>query len=140
MSGMTLQVSVPSEARAAARAFYSDLFGRPPQFEPHDDFFEWAPISGQECWLQVVARTPAQPLQNRIRFRVNDLLQATAFLDERDIQHSEPSQLPGVVAFLDFHDPWHNRLGYYEDLAPSGAGTTYPGTSVQDQVLFTQHE
>lgn len=134
--GFTLQVYVPSEQAGEARAYYRKLFGRDPEFEPHDDFFEWAPIAGQECWLQVVARSDATPLNNRIRFRVADLAEAIAFLDTRDIAHSEPSQLPGVVAFVNFADPWGNMLGYYQDLAPSGQQPEYRGTSVSDQSQF----
>jgi hypothetical protein len=41
-----------------------------------------------------------------------------------------------VVAFLDATDPWGNRLGYYQDLVPSGEQTIYPGSSVTDESLF----
>ena len=137
-AGFTLQVYVPTDETAAARSFYSSLFGREPEFEPHDDFFEWAPIPGQECWFQVSGKDPAAPLLNRVRFRVLDLGEALSFLDSSGIERSEPSQLPGVVAFVDFTDPWGNRLGYYQDLAPSGQQQEYRGTSVNDEAQFTR--
>ena len=136
LGGMTLQVYVPTDALAAARTFYSDLFGTPSQFQPHDDFLEWAPIPGTELWLQVVGVVEAQPLTNRVRFQVDDIHQARKHLARLDVEHTEPIELPEVVAFLDFSDPWGNRLGYYQDLLPSGRQATYPGTSARDPSVF----
>ena len=137
-TGITLQVYVPTGETAAARSFYSSLFGREPEFEPHDDFFEWSPIAGQECWFQVSGKDQPPPLLNRVRFRVLDLGEALSFLDSSGIERSEPSQLPGVVAFVDFADPWGNQLGYYQDLVPSGRQVEYPGSSVNDEAQFTR--
>lgn len=137
IAGFTLQVYVPSKQATPARAYYTGLFGREPEFAPHDDFFEWAPVPGQECWVQVVARPDSEPMTNRVRFRVTDLIAAVAFLNELAIAHSQPSQLPGVVAFVDFADPWGNQLGYYQDLVASGLQPEYRGTSVTDESQFT---
>ncbi|GAA4286592.1 hypothetical protein GCM10022262_09510 [Georgenia daeguensis] len=134
--GLTLQVYVPTEEARAARDYYAGIFGRAPEFEPHEDFFEWAPVAGQECWFQVAGRTGAAPLTNRIRFGVEDLAEAVAFLDVRRIPRSEPTQLSGVVAFVDFTDPWGNRLGYYQDLSPAGEQPEYRGSSVNDESQF----
>lgn len=139
-TGLTIQLYVPIDDAPAAREHYATLFGREPDFQPHDDFFEWAPIVGQECWVQVAGHRDPAPLTNRIRFRVRDLLAAVAYLDDRGIAHSQPSQLPGVVAFVDFTDPWHNRLGYYQDLAPSGQQPEHTGTSVNDAAQFTDFQ
>ncbi|GAB3521718.1 hypothetical protein GCM10027402_12260 [Arthrobacter monumenti] len=43
--------------------------------------------------------------------------------------------LPGAVAFLDFADPWGNKLGYYEHISPSGE-LPVVGGSVHDESLF----
>lgn len=136
-AGVTLQVYVPTEETSTAREYYSQLFGLEPEFEPHDDFFEWAPIAGQECWFQVGARDDFEVLNNRIRFRVMDLSRAFRFLEATGTSHSEPFHLPGVVAFVDFADPWGNKLGYYEDLVPSGQQQEYRGTSVNDGSQFS---
>lgn len=135
-AGISLQMPVPLGAMNDARDFYRRLFGRDPDFSPHDDFLEWAPIRDQECWFQVVGQEDAEPLINRVRFRVTDMREAIRFLDAIGLVHSEPSQLPGVVAFVDFSDPWGNRLGYYEDLVPSGQQEEYRGTSVHDASQF----
>lgn len=136
-TGITLQIYVPTEEARTAREYYSHLFGREPEFEPHDDFFEWAPIAAQECWFQVAGREDVEMLTNRIRFRVVDLSGAVKFLEVTGIPHSEPSHLQGVVAFVDFSDPWGNKLGYYEDLVPSGQQQEYRGTSVNDVSQFS---
>ena len=70
---VTVQVYVPTGDIARARSFYTTLFGREPEFAPHDDFLEWSPIAGQECWLQVSAKEDAAPMLNRVRFRVLDV-------------------------------------------------------------------
>lgn len=134
--GFTLQVYVPTEQARTARHYYARLFGREPDFQPHDDFFEWAPIAGQDCWFQVAARADAAPLTNRVRFGVPDLAEAVAFLDVCGSQRSEPAQLSGVVAFVDFTDPWGNSLGYYQDLAPAGQQPEYRSSSVNDASQF----
>ena len=136
--GFTLQVYVPTGETTEARSFYSWLFGREPEFEPHDDFFEWSPVAGQECWFQVSGKKDAKPILNRVRFRVLDIGDALAFLDSSGTVRSEPSQLPGVVAFVDFADPWGNQLGYYQDLVPSGQQQEHRGTAVNDEAQFTR--
>lgn len=136
-TGIAIQVYVPTEEAETARDYYSHFFGRGPEFAPHDDFFEWAPITEQECWFQVGGGDNVAHMNNRIRFRVADLSRSVKFLETTGIPHSEPSQLPGVVAFIDFSDPWGNKLGYYEDLVPSGQQQEYRGTSVNDGSQFT---
>lgn len=89
--------------------------------------------------MQLVATPDARPLANRARFRVESLAEAAAYLDAAGVPHSTPSQLPGVVAFLDFTDPWGNHLGYYQDLAPSAEALEYRGSSVRDESLFARH-
>lgn len=135
IGGMTLQLQVGDIAEA--RSFYGRIFGQPPAFEPHDDFLEWPVIRGQEAWIQIVgvSKNPvANP--NRVRFQVEHAAAARRALLEAGIDATEVSSLPGVVSFVDFDDPWGNALGYYEDLAPSGAQPTYAGTSVHDESLF----
>jgi hypothetical protein len=134
--GLTLQLYVPRPALPEARALYTRLLGRDPVFTPHDDFLEWPPLTGAEAWIQLTVSEEPRPLTNRLRFGVADIRSAAAFLDELDLERSDISQLPGVVAFLDATDPWGNRLGYYQDLVPSGEQTIYPGSSVTDESLF----
>lgn len=136
-SGMTLQIEVGDTDRA--RHFYGALFGREPQYEPHDNFLEWK-VANSEAWVQAVCvRGLVRPLQNRVRFRVTDVPAVHAELTSALVTVSTISVLAGVVRFFDFADPWGNELGYYEDLAPSGEQPSVGG-SVHDKSLFTEDD
>lgn len=133
--GMALQVHVGDMAQA--RAFYSGLFGRAPDFAPHEDFLEWQVCAGAEVWWQIVGTPGAvDALRTRVRLLVDDV--AAAVERARTGLRVEPTpvtELPGVVAFTDFEDPWGNQLGFYEDLVPSGQQRE-PGGSVHDESMF----
>ncbi|MCZ2831037.1 hypothetical protein O2W14_19515 [Modestobacter sp. VKM Ac-2986] len=113
--GMTFELQV--EDLAAARAFYTAVFGRPPELEPDEGLLEWAVVPGQETWLQVATvPPPAQPLPNRLRLAVPDLPAAREALLAAGVEVSPAESVPGVVSWCDFDDPWANRLGLYEVL------------------------
>ena len=132
---MTLQVQVDDHTRA--REFYGAVLGAGPEFEPHDDFLEWR-VGDGETWLQVVGvRGPVRPLANRVRFRVDDLVAASAAVEALGTPVSRVTRLGSVVRWVDFADPWANQLGFYEDLAPTGQEAG-PGGSVHDESLFSR--
>lgn len=132
--GMTLQVQVGDIGKA--REFYNAILGSVPGFEPHEDFLEWQVIPGGEAWLQAVGVSGAvQPLATRVRFGVFDLRAERDRLLALGIDVSPVTSLPGVVSFVDFVDPWGNRLGFYQDLAPSGSQPV-AGGSVHDADQF----
>lgn len=131
---MTLQVQVGDLERA--REFYTAVLGSLPEFEPHRDFLEWRVIPAGETWLQAVGvNSPVRPLANRVRFGVADVRAERARLLAQGIDVSPVTALPGVVAFVDFADPWGNALGLYQDLAPSGQQPVVGG-SVHDADQF----
>jgi catechol 2,3-dioxygenase-like lactoylglutathione lyase family enzyme len=132
--GMTLQVQVGDLVRA--REFYTAVLGSEPEFEPHQDFLEWRVVPGGETWLQAVGViAPVRPLANRVRFGVRDVRAERDRLLAWGIDVSPVTALPGVVAFVDFADPWGNTLGFYQDLAPSGQQPVVGG-SVHDADQF----
>lgn len=134
-SGITIQLHVDDIDRA--RRFYGAIFGGEPHYQPHDDFLEWR-VGDGETWLQVVgSRGDQRPLPNRVRFRVEDIQAAHAAVLAAAIEASAVRTLPGVVRFFDFSDPWGNRLGYYQDLAPSGQQPVIGG-SAHDEALFEE--
>lgn len=107
---------------AAGLDFYTTLFGREPDFSPHEDFFEWQVVAGAEVWWQIVV-VPGQvrPMTNRSRLKVDDVRAATVWArTSLKVEPSRVSTLPGVVSFVDFEDPWGNQLGFYEDLVSNG--------------------
>lgn len=134
--GVTLQIQVGNLREGLE--FYTALFGRGPDFSPHDDFFEWRVVEGAEVWWQIVAVSDqVRPLANRSRLKVDDVRGATTWARiSLKVQPGQVSTLPGVVSFVDFEDPWGNQLGFYEDLVPSGEKPPEPGGSVRDESLF----
>jgi catechol 2,3-dioxygenase-like lactoylglutathione lyase family enzyme len=134
---MTLQVQVGDLARA--REFYTALLGSGPEFEPHQDFLEWRVIPGGETWLQAVGVTAlVRPLTNRVRFGVADIRAERGRLVGLGIDVSRVTALPGVVAFIDFADPWGNALGFYQDLAASGQQPEAGGSVHDDDHFVTE--
>lgn len=132
---MTLQIHVGDVDEA--RAFYTTLFGRQPDFAPHADFLEWQVLSATELWWQVVGKpNDLQPLRTRVRFLVDDVASAAQWARAAlGVQPAPITTLPDVVAFTDFDDPWGNRIGYYHDILPSGQQPE-PGGSVHDESLY----
>lgn len=132
---MTLRLPVGDIG--AGRRFYATLFARQPDFAPHDDFLEWRVLPGVELWWQVVAVAgPLSPLTARVRLRVDDVRAAARRVEsELGLVVSPVTTLPGVVSFIDFEDPWGNRLGCYQDIVPSDEQHG-PGGSAHDERLF----
>ena len=134
-SGMTLQIPVGDIE--VGRRFYATLFGRDPDFTPHDDFLEWRVLPGVELWWQVVGMAGEfPPLPTRVRLRVDDVRAAARRVESSLGVVTPPvTTLPGVVSFIDFEDPWGNRLGCYQDIVPSDEQPE-PGGSAHDERLF----
>jgi len=72
LTGVTVQLKVPDIA--AGIAFYSQLLGRKPDFEPHEDFKEWELVPTR--WLQLAEGTP-EPA-GRLRLGVDNIEHARA--------------------------------------------------------------
>jgi predicted enzyme related to lactoylglutathione lyase len=116
--GMTLQLQVNDLGRA--REFYTALLGSAPEFEPHEVFLQWRVVPGGETRLQAVGVSgQVRPITCRVRFGVGDVRAARERLVGQGVEVSPVTSLPGVVAFVDFADPWGNTLGFYQDLTPS---------------------
>lgn len=115
--------------------FYSRLFRRPPDFEPHEDFKEWEVFSN--CWLQVGEGEP-QPTYP-MRLRVGNI-EAERERVEREVgvPCSPVKRIPGLVAFCDFSDPWGNRLGLYQRLFVGGVPRILGGSYRDEEKYIEQ--
>ena len=108
---VTNQVRVADHAEG--QKWYTVLFGREPDFIPHEGFAEWELLPG--CWLQVAEGIPSVA-SGPLRFGVLNIesererlvreLQIEAFA----IHNRE--EVP--VRWGTFSDPWGNRLGFFE--------------------------
>jgi hypothetical protein len=107
--GLTFQFAVP-DIREGIK-FYSRLFRRPPDFEPHDDFKEWKII--ENCTFQL-GLGEARPT-HAMRFRVDDL-NAERRRIEREVGAKclSEKRIPGLVTLCNFSDPWGNVFGIYQ--------------------------
>src|SRR5207249_5286379 len=112
VDGCTMEFRVPD--LPAGIEFYARLFGRPPDFWPHNDFVEWEIFD--RCWFQLgqgdprptyAVRLRVQEIDREVERLRGDLVQATC---------SSITRIPGLVAFCDIVDPWGNRVGLYQRL------------------------
>ncbi|WP_054752237.1 VOC family protein [Piscibacillus salipiscarius] len=94
--------------------FYERIFGRKPDFVPHEGFAEWEVVPG--AWLQI---GEGEPTDNRpIRFGVQDLEQAKSDIMAKfpisDFEVFSREEVP--VKWGTFEDPWGNKIGFFEYL------------------------
>lgn len=115
IAGFTIQLHVADGA--AARRWYERLLGREPDFRPFgdDSFVEWRFTPGYSE-LHVVESERPGSLEGRLRLGVADIDATHASLLAAGIEVSGIEDLPNVVRWCDFEDPWRNRLGLYLDL------------------------
>lgn len=124
--GCTVEFRVP-DLRAGID-FYSRLFGRPPDFEPHHDFVEWEGFDN--FWFQLALGEPRPAYA--LRLRVEDIDAEVARVQrETGARCSRVTRIPGLVAFCNLSDPWGNNLGLYQRLFVAGAPRV-PGGSYRD--------
>lgn len=117
-AGATIQLWVGEDNGAAARSWYESLFGRAPDFRPSDDdsFCEWIVKPG--FWeIHVVAQQPAGSQLGRLRFATTDVVAARERVRALGVHVDDIEELPEVVRYCNFGDPWGNRLGLYQDLS-----------------------
>lgn len=117
-AGVTIQLWVGEDNGTAARSWYESLFGRAPDFRPSGDesFCEWIVKPG--FWeIHVVAREPAGSQQGRLRLATTDVVAARERVQALGVPVDDVEELPDVVRYCDFDDPWGNRLGLYQDLS-----------------------
>lgn len=122
--GLTVEFRVP-DIRAGVE-FYSQLFGRPPDFEPREDFKEWEAFDN--FWFQLGEGKPRPTYA--MRLRVEDIDDERI---EREVgaRCSSVTRISGLVAFCNCSDPWGNTLGLYQRLFVGGQPRV-PGGSFHD--------
>jgi hypothetical protein len=113
--GVTNQVKVTNFSDG--RDWYVKLLGRDPDFMGADNFHEWEIVPGS--WLQVAEGNP-QTGNGPIRFGVTDIKkERERVMQDLNIEVSEIEAIDGIAAWVNFNDPFGNKLGLYQDLAES---------------------
>jgi hypothetical protein len=89
------------------------LLGREVDLSPADGVVEFRIVAG--CWLQLYEGTGG--VEGVFRFGVADIEGARSRLLELGVAVSPVEELPGVIAYCEFTDPYGNRLSPYQELA-----------------------
>jgi predicted enzyme related to lactoylglutathione lyase len=105
-------VGVPVRDLSKARAWYAQLFGRPPDLEPVPGVVEFK-VGG--WWLQLEEGTPGGAWAFRIG--VADLDAARELVGTMGVKAGKVVTVPGVIRLFDFRDPDGNLLSFYQLLA-----------------------
>ncbi|MDX6630918.1 MAG: hypothetical protein QOH00_3164, partial [Gaiellales bacterium] len=98
----------------AALAWYERLFGKPPDFFPHESEAVWRVID--HAWVYVVADAERAG-RGLITILVEDLEQQVAELAERGIETDPIETIPGAVRKAELTDPEGNRITFGQPLA-----------------------
>ncbi|WP_027834917.1 VOC family protein [Maritalea myrionectae] len=106
-------VAVPVTSLAEAKAWYGDFLG------PDSEVMEPAPgivelRATPNMWLQLYEAEKMPEAGTVLRFLVEDMDAAQAKYAERGIDVGEAIEVPGIVIYSEFTDPFGNQLGLYD--------------------------
>lgn len=108
-----ITVGVPVSSIAEAETWYLDFFGAETEvIRPAPKIVEFKAAPG--TWVQLYEIESQQPSGTIIRFLVDDMGTAQSARAERGINTGEAIEVPGVVTYSEFADPFGNALGLYD--------------------------
>jgi predicted enzyme related to lactoylglutathione lyase len=114
----TLTVGIPVSNLESATEWYRRLLPEKPESDPGPGVHEFELRPG--LWLQLL-ETETQPRSESIvRIGVADVEHEHARAEGLGVDTSGILTVPGVVRHFEFRDPWGNRMGFYEIIAPDG--------------------
>jgi hypothetical protein len=113
----SVTVGIPVGDLADATAWYGRLLEAEPDIEPVEGILEYEVRDG--FWLQISEGERGSG-EAVIRFGVRDIEAARGRLIEAGIEVGDVERIDGLIALLDFVDPWRNNLGFYQVLSRSG--------------------
>jgi predicted RNase H-like nuclease/catechol 2,3-dioxygenase-like lactoylglutathione lyase family enzyme len=113
-----VQITVPTEREAHARAFYLDLLGlreipKPEALQSRGGF--WAEVGGVEIHISLEDGIERQQTKAHVAYAVGDLEYWREKLTEQGIEIGESVPLPGYNRF-EFRDPFGNRVEFIQPL------------------------
>ncbi|SEH77651.1 hypothetical protein SAMN04489835_4000 [Mycolicibacterium rutilum] len=98
---------------AAARSWYSSIFGREPDLEPVDGVAEWQIAA--TAWLQLIV-DPHRAGRTAVRIGVDDLDAQIAALAALGIGAGEVVVIADLVKVVDVADPDNNEVSFVQEL------------------------
>lgn len=108
-----ITVGIPVSSAAEAETWYLNFFGADVEvMRPFPGVVEFKAAPGS--WVQIYEMENQQPSAATIRFLVDDIGDAQRTRAERGIDTGEAIEIPGVVTYSEFSDPFGNPLGLYD--------------------------
>lgn len=106
-------VGVPVVSIAEAEAWYSSFLGPDTEvIRPVPGVVEFKVAPG--VWLQLFETDGQQPAGAVVRFLVDDMAVTQSTHADLGIETGEAIEIPDVVTFSEFTDPFGNALGLYD--------------------------
>jgi predicted enzyme related to lactoylglutathione lyase len=108
-----ITVGIPVSSIAEAETWYLNFFGAETEvMRPFPGVVEFKAAPGS--WVQIYEMEDQQPSAATVRFLVDDIGDAQRRRAERGINTGEAIEIPGVVTYSEFSDPFGNPLGLYD--------------------------
>lgn len=108
-----ITVGVPVSSITEAETWYVKFLGPDAEvIKPVPGIVEFKVAPG--VWLQLFESDEKQPSGTIIRFLVDDIAVAQSDRAARGINTGEAIDIPDVVAYSEFSDPFGNALGFYD--------------------------
>jgi catechol 2,3-dioxygenase-like lactoylglutathione lyase family enzyme len=107
-----ITVGIPVSSIAEAEAWYVNFLGPDTEMiKPFPGVVEFKTAPG--VWLQLFEADNQQPSGAVIRFMVDDMATAQNMRSELDINTGEAIEVPDIITYSEFADPFGNALGLY---------------------------
>lgn len=108
-----ITVGVPVSSIADAETWYLNFLGAETEvLRPFSGVVEFK--VAPDTWVQLFEVENQQPSGGIIRFLVDDMKAAQGVRSDRGIDTGEAIEIPGVVTYSEFADPFGNALGFYD--------------------------
>lgn len=105
-------VGIPVPSITEAEEWYTTFLGADTEvIYPAPGIIEFK-VAG-DVWLQLFETEDQQSSGATVRFLVEDMASAQSARSEAGIDTGEAIQIPDIVTFSEFTDPFGNALGFY---------------------------
>lgn len=106
-------IGIPVSSIAEAEAWYTSFLGSNVEtIKPFPGVVELKASKG--VWIQLFETEDKQQSQTIVRFLVDDMAEAQDGRSKLGIDTGTAIEVPGVVTFSEFADPFGNALGLYD--------------------------